>query len=278
MNNQDTRKNEIKFRTRIPEEMHNKFLAEPVLKTWKEDFVDEDNGEVVQIERNEVLFEKGLLIDREIAAQIQFHIQAKDILDVLVSNQRREAFEVKQRFLQPYMANANIGGKNSKLLLYARDVDNCLEILRDFIELNYASNFAIVGLKVYDNCIFLYDNLKKISDETSDSDEYESTGDDQKKYHKLHVAISADGEHICKQSYIVYTTSIDMALALINNDLQSLENKNVSERIRKGDLSATIRSMKASIEEAGPFNVSKVIPKEFSIVYQDSSDEYISAN
>lgn len=278
MNNQDTRKNEIKFRTRISEEMHNKFLAERVLKTWKEDFVDEDNGEVVQIERNEVLFEKGLLIDREIAAQIQFHIQAKDILDVLVSNQRREAVEVKQRFLQPYMANANIGGKNSKLLLYARDVDNCLEILRDFIELNYASNFAIVGLKVYDNCIFLYDNLKKISNETSDSDEDESTGGDQKKYHKLHVAISADGEHICNQSYIVYTTSIDMALALINNDLQSLENKNVSERIRKGDLSATIRSMKASIEEAGPFNVSKVIPKEFSIVYQDSCDEYISAN
>lgn len=278
MNNQDTRKNEIKFRTRIPAEMHNKFLAERVLKTWQEDFVDEDNGEVVQIERNEVLFEKGLLIDRETAAQIQFHIQAEDILDVLVSNQRREAVEVKQRFLQPYMANANIGGKNNKLLLYARDVDNCLEILRDYIELNYSSSFAIIGLKVYDSCIFIYDNLKKVSDEEAECDDDESTGSDQKKYHKLYVAISADGEHITNQSYIVYTSSIDMALALINNELQTLENKNVSERIRKGDLSAAIRSMKASIEEAGPFNVSKVVPKEFSIAYQDSSEDYISAN
>lgn len=277
MNNQDTRKNEIRFRTSIPADMHNKFLAERVLKGWKEDFTDEDTGEVVSIERNEVLFEKGLLIDREIAAQIQFHIQAEDILDVLVSNQRREAVEVKQTFLQPYMANANIGGKNNKLLLYARDVDNCLEILRDFIELNYSSNFAIIGLKVYDSCIFIYDNLKKISDELPEDSDDESTGSEQKKYHKLFVAVTADGEHICNQSYIVYTSSIDMALALINNDLQSIENKNVSEHIRKGDLSAKIRSMKASIEEAGPFNVSKVIPKEFSLAYQDSREEYTSA-
>ena len=33
-------------------------LAARVLKTWTEDFVDEDTGEVVSIDRNEVLLER----------------------------------------------------------------------------------------------------------------------------------------------------------------------------------------------------------------------------
>ena len=40
-------------------------LAARVLKTWIEDFVDEDTGEVVSIERNEVLLERDLVIEEE---------------------------------------------------------------------------------------------------------------------------------------------------------------------------------------------------------------------
>src|SRR5687767_635920 len=40
-------------------------LAARVLKTWMEDFVDEDTGEVVSIERNEVLLERDTIIDEE---------------------------------------------------------------------------------------------------------------------------------------------------------------------------------------------------------------------
>jgi DNA-directed RNA polymerase subunit beta len=47
-------------------------LAARVLKTWVEDFVDEDTGEVVSIERNEVL------IDREVVLE-EYHIE--EILD-----------------------------------------------------------------------------------------------------------------------------------------------------------------------------------------------------
>jgi DNA-directed RNA polymerase subunit beta len=39
-------------------------LAARVLKTWMEDFVDEDTGEVVSIERNEVLLERDTKILR----------------------------------------------------------------------------------------------------------------------------------------------------------------------------------------------------------------------
>ncbi len=40
-------------------------LAARVLKTWQEDFVDEDTGEVVSIERNEIILERDAVLDEE---------------------------------------------------------------------------------------------------------------------------------------------------------------------------------------------------------------------
>jgi DNA-directed RNA polymerase subunit beta len=40
-------------------------LAARVLKTWIEDFVDEDTGEVVSIERNEVIIDREIVIEKE---------------------------------------------------------------------------------------------------------------------------------------------------------------------------------------------------------------------
>ena len=40
-------------------------LAARVLRTWTEDFVDEDTGEVVSIDRNEVLLERDSIITEE---------------------------------------------------------------------------------------------------------------------------------------------------------------------------------------------------------------------
>jgi DNA-directed RNA polymerase subunit beta len=40
-------------------------LAARVLKTWIEDFVDEDTGEVVSIERNEVIIDRDTILEKE---------------------------------------------------------------------------------------------------------------------------------------------------------------------------------------------------------------------
>ena len=45
-------------------------LAARVLKSWVEDFVDEDTGEVVSIERNEVLIDRETIIEDEHIAMI----------------------------------------------------------------------------------------------------------------------------------------------------------------------------------------------------------------
>src|SRR5690606_25210797 len=40
-------------------------LAARVLKTWHEDFVDEDTGEVVSIERNEIILDRDTVLEKE---------------------------------------------------------------------------------------------------------------------------------------------------------------------------------------------------------------------
>ncbi|MBN09125.1 MAG: DNA-directed RNA polymerase subunit beta [Flavobacteriaceae bacterium] len=50
----------------------NRKLAARVLKTWHEDFVDEDTGEVISIERNEIIIDRDTIIEKE-------HIE--DIID-----------------------------------------------------------------------------------------------------------------------------------------------------------------------------------------------------
>ena len=43
----------------------NRKLAARVLKTWHEDFVDEDTGEVISIERNEIIIDRDTILEKE---------------------------------------------------------------------------------------------------------------------------------------------------------------------------------------------------------------------
>ena len=54
-------------------------LAARVLNTWYEDFVDEDTGEVISIERNEVILDRDTIIDKENIEKI-FESNTKTVL------------------------------------------------------------------------------------------------------------------------------------------------------------------------------------------------------
>ncbi len=54
-------------------------LAARVLNTWHEDFVDEDTGEVVSIERNEIVLDRDIILDKENIVEI-LTAEAKTIL------------------------------------------------------------------------------------------------------------------------------------------------------------------------------------------------------
>ena len=64
-------------------------LAARVLNTWHEDFVDEDTGEVVSIERNEIVLDRDTIIDKENTIEI-LDSGAKTILLHKESSQQGE--------------------------------------------------------------------------------------------------------------------------------------------------------------------------------------------
>ena len=61
---------EIKVTKAAIKKVINRKLAARVLKTWHEDFVDEDTGEVISIERNEIIIDRDTVIEKEHIEQI----------------------------------------------------------------------------------------------------------------------------------------------------------------------------------------------------------------
>lgn len=288
----ESRFTEIRLKTLKPEEMLNKYLAEDVVKKYKEDFNDTDTGEVKSIERKEVLHKKGTLINQDVLAKIKFDIASGDIKEEIeVTNQNREAYEFKNTFMHPWLAKVNITDRNIKHLLYGENIDNTLVILRDYLELNYKGGFTICEVKQYDDCVILEDTL---SDKMSDEDiaraylrdeitmaEYvhaqQNTAEEsdkkkgEKKYYELELKIRSkdtDGEYESTGTFVVHTFDTERALIVINAYLKMRDDER-AEQAQKDGRTYDKKSFSLLIEKAGPIPVGCFIPLEFSMVYAD---------
>lgn len=264
----ETKKDEIRYFTSDPKRMLDKYLVNDVVQTWYEDFTDEDTQEVVSIERKQLLFGKGLLIDRDLLAKISFHLQAGDIKEVEVSNQKRLGYENEITRLRPWLAQVKNGEKNYKLLLYGSSVTNVIEILNDYLELNYHGGYSINTVKLLDMCIILTDNLKEQEDEAK-KEENKSDGLTEKKFYQLEVKIIYSDETDTTAVFVVHTYDTDKALMIISHYLKMWEEKKAKEHEEKGYDKYKIRDFKLIIEKAGPMPVGAFVPKDFSMAYKE---------
>ena len=283
----ETRKTEQRYITSDPAKMLNMYLAKGVYKTWNEDFIDEDTQETITIERNELLFTRGTLIDQDTLAQIRFSMEADGIKEVEVSNQKRMAFENENKCLYPYIAQAQIGDKKYKFLLYATGLENVIAILKDYIELNYQSGFTLTMAKEFDSCIILTDNLKErkvdsvseayLKDEIS-SEEYldaidtedteEESKPSEKKFYQIETKVTFDDEEERTQTFVVHTFNVDRAMMLISHWLKKKEEEYEKQAKERGH-EYEKKDIHTSIESAKPIPVGRFIPKEFSMAYVD---------
>ena len=281
----ETRKTEIRYVTSDPKKMLNMYLAKRVLKTWEESFIDEDTGETVNIERHEILFERGMLIDQDLLAKIRFSMEADGIKEVEVSSQKRLAFENENKFLYPYIAQAQICDKKYKFLLYATGLENVCLILKDYIELNYQSGFTLTMAKEFDSCVILTDNLKErkvddatleelkdkylLGDSVTQEDDNEESKPDEKKFYQIETKITfgEEGEEEERiQTFVVNTLNVDRAMMLITHYLKNKEEECEKQAKEKGH-EFNKREIHAAIESAKPIPMGRFIPKEFSMAY-----------
>lgn len=281
----ETRKTEQRYVTSDPAKMLNMYLAKGVYKTWNEDFIDEATQETITIERNELLFTCGTLIDQDTLARICFSMEADGIKEVEVSNQKRMAFENENKCLFPYIAQAQISDKKYKFLLYATGLENVIAILKDYIELNYQSGFTLTMAKEFDSCIILTDNLKErkvdsvseayLKDEIS-SEEYldaidtedteEETKPNEKKFYQIETKVTFDDEEERTQTFVVHTFNVDRAMMLISHWLKNKEEEYEKKAKEKGH-EYEKKDIHTSIESAKPIPVGRFIPREFSMAY-----------
>lgn len=281
----ETRKTEQRYVTSDPAKMLNMYLAKGVYKTWNENFIDEDTQETITVERNELLFTRGTLIDQDTLAQIRFSMEADGIKEIEVSNQKRMAFENENKCLYPYIAQAQIDDKKYKFLLYATGLENVIAILKDYIELNYQSGFTLTMAKEFDSCIILTDNLKErkvdsvseayLKDEIS-SEEYldaidtedteEETKPNEKKFYQIETKVTFDDEEERTQTFVVHTFNVDRAMMLISHWLKNKEEEYEKKAKEKGH-EYEKKDIHTSIESAKPIPVGRFIPKEFSMAY-----------
>lgn len=273
----ETRKNEVRYSTLEPRKLLNMYIMKRVCKTWYEDFIDEDTNETVSIERNEVLFERGTLIDQDMLAKIRFSIEAGEITkEIEVSNQKRIGYELENRFLYPYIAQAQISDKKHKFLFYASSIDTALLILKDYIELNYNFGFTIKMVKEFDSCIILTDSLKErkvdeqlsfIDEDTNESsDMEEEQKPEEKKFYQIETKIKYGEDQEITYTFVVHTYNVERAMMLITAYLKDKEDRYYEEAMQKGN-EYEKRDIHATIEVAKPIPVGRFIPKEFSMAY-----------
>lgn len=249
MQSVETKKNEVREITSDIRQMKGKYLVYDLKRSWKEDFVDKGSGEVVSIERKELIYERGTLLQAEELSRIQFFMSEGSISEVEVSNQKRMSYEFKNRHIYPYMAQVDVEDKKRKFLMLASSVDNALEIVKDFVELNYIGRYQVSMVKEYENHIIIVDTmLKKPLDDVTrlalDEELYSREerdqilkGDDENKpdtlkFYKIKARVSysdEDNKDEIFQSFIVNTYTAERAIMLINDFLNREQNKHEKE-------------------------------------------------
>jgi DNA-directed RNA polymerase subunit beta len=80
-------------------------LAARVLKKWVEDFVDEDTGEVVSIERNEIILERDVVLDKD---NIELILEADADIVVLQKEDVEEDYSIIYNTLQKDPSSSEI--------------------------------------------------------------------------------------------------------------------------------------------------------------------------
>lgn len=298
-----TRKDEVRYTTSDPKRMLNKYLVNNLLRPWTEDFLDEDTKEVVSIERNEVIFEKGTLINQDNLAKIRFYMEEGSITEVEVSNQKRMGFEYEHTYLDLYKAKVSTGNKKQTFILYAQSVAGVLEILGDYMELNTRGGFFIEEVKRHDGVqAVIIDNLatrKKANPELDrqfilgelsvedylnarvPDDEAEQDQEDISKRIFYHIAAriqfgaakSDDGKRNVDveeriEEFIVHSYTATRANMLIEkyvNEAQKKAAQNWNEKHPESPY--LMRDITSFIEESKIFPVGSFIPMEFSEAY-----------
>ena len=258
--------------TNKPEEMLHKYLAEHAVKTWTENFIDQDTGETVPVERHEVIFDRGTYIDESLLPKIMFSIQSEELKTVKVCENKplvkRHNMQVRR-----YIVKLSDGLHNCNVYTTrAKTPEDAAQMVCDFYTIyglpTLSGNFSVIDSAATGLQLLYKEDLGKAYWEDlyniSHADIERRVNNAQKilpppyqleRFFKVNVCIWDEGEDKYEKitcNYIVPALVLSDAERLVKDYLEEMDSRNCRERIN--DITSI---SKANIDFAIPQSYAK---------------------
>lgn len=255
----------VTFRTSDPKEMLGKYLPKHAVKTWTEDFLDEDTGETVSIKGNQIVVERGY-ISRDKLAEIQFAIQSGDIDDVEVSEENVHDITLyTPKYQSNFMVEIPIFdyGKTTKnhFAVRAQTIPQAIQIAAEFGQMYRGFDGFIRATRA------VTIDAQIVPDDHACIPEVDrKPADERKDYFKVQVRTEWLEEDKFKKSdthYIIAAKDVGQAKERIALLLDIMKAEREKDGV-KDDPNTT-----RTIRKAMPFDVDCIVPKEFSDMFYE---------
>ena len=258
--------------TNNPDEMLHKYLAENAVKTWTENFIDQDTGEKVPVERHEVIFDRGTYIDESLLPKIMFSIQSEELKTVKVCENmplaKRHNMQVRR-----YIVKLSDGLHNCNVYTTrAKTPEDAAQMVCDFYTIyglpTLSGNFSVIDSAATGLQLLYKEDLGKAYWEDlyniSHADIERRVNNAQKilpppyqleRFFKVNVCIWDEGEDKYEKitcNYIVPALVLGDAERLVKDYLEEKDSRSCRERIN--DITSI---SKANIDFAIPQSYAK---------------------
>lgn len=181
--------------------MRGKYLKENLYHKSKEEFIDEDTQEVVEIEKNQIVMKKGTYLDADKLAEIAFFLQSNYITEVTVTNLPRTAFLVSNTN-SVWNAIIEINKKRKSIYFYATNIIVAISILQDYVEQSFKGDYNIISFK-QTNYINLINSIKSYGEIEDDEEEI--------GYYTMNLITIADDDFTHDHECIIQARNIEDA-------------------------------------------------------------------
>lgn len=232
-----------------------RYAAQRINRQWTEDFVDEDTGQIISMDRYELVFDKGYQFNDEDFSSLLFYFQTEDVKEAWLSNQQRCATLVGNRGFGLWVVKADGGKVKPKLMLRATNAMSAYECAKDYIELNYRGDFFIKSIKTYGESIVI-EPLPDTDDKNIARCWYT-------------VGILIDIEHDTDDietfgplTYVAYAETVESAKVIIENYIA-----------KKRAESGAVEKYSVKMSSATTISADTIIPMEFCMAYKKGGDD-----
>jgi len=257
--------------TAEPQQMHGKYVAEDLNRTWKEveEKTDPKDGHKfnAEVEKKELILKRGTLLDADNIQVVQFHLQAGDITGVYCSAiQRRAILASPPAWQKPWKIQVENSVKPTKhtVILYAKTVTDALAITAEYMERTYDGIFTFKSVGNFDSATFVAPKPRELKE-----------GEKAPELNFYQISISArwrDDNDEQNGTIILQSENVDEALAVIEKIITERREKFVKElkanskdeeRI-KGETKKLKAGFVLTLNEAKIIKCTDIVPKELS--------------